>query len=245
MGTILPIKQILIEATRWKEEAGNLSNKSIKRLYKERIPKPDSILADSIWTGTKNILKKHLPETKINYQKMSGKLNTRSGGAYFDPGSNKDNIPPSINVDKDPNFMRRLFSYNDKVFQPKGSGLLNKALDGRHEAYEAKYDRSYPEAKGYIYAKDKSLKNRFLGKNEYLHIGNHNTAKVLADEAKDINTLQYTKSGQNYKKMRNEEYNIIQNHSGIDLTNTNNKNISRTKKQISNVENQPNFIGYY
>jgi hypothetical protein len=241
----IPIKQILTEATRWKEEAGNLSKQSIKKLYKERIPKPDSILADSIWTGTKNILKKHLPETEINYQKMSGKLNMQSGGAYFDPGSVKKNTPPSVNVDKDPNFMRRLFSDNDKVFQSKETGLLNKALDGRHEAYEAKYDKGYPEAKGQIYSKDKSLKNKLLGRDEYLHIGNHNTAKVLADEAKDINKLQYTTSGQNYKKMRNEETNIIKNYSGVDLTGANNKNISSIKKQISQVEAKPNFIGYH
>ena len=39
------------------------------------------------------------------------------------------------------------------------------------------------------YTKDKSFKNKLLGKNEYYHIGEHNSAKVLTDEAKDINKL--------------------------------------------------------
>lgn len=241
---LIPIKQILTEATRWKEESQNLSKNSLKRIEKSGIRKPDSLLADGIWDGTKNILKKHLPETEIKYSKLSGKVNHDSGGAYFDPGSKEKNINPSINVDKDPSFMRRLFSENERVFQNKGVGLLNKALDGRHEAYEAKYHNyKNPESKGNFYTKNNSLKNKLLKKNEYYHIGNHNTAKVLSDEARDINKLQYTQSGKTYKKMRTDENNILKNKIGIDLNNITNKNISKINKTIDNFERKNN--AYY
>lgn len=241
---IIPIKEIITEATRWKEEAGNLTKQSIKKIEKSGIRKPDSILADGIWTGTKNILKKHLPETEINYTKLPGKINHESGGAYFDPGSREKNIKPSVNVDKDPNFIRRLYSDNDKVFQGKETGLLNKALDGRHEAYEAKYHNyENPESKGKFYTKDKSFKNKLLGKNVYYHIGEHNSAKVLTDEAKDINKLLYTKSGKSYQKMRTEENEALKNQTGIDLNKITNKNISKTNKIIDKFEGPGNV--YY
>ncbi len=220
------LRQILTEASRWKELSTQLSPTSINKIKKANIAKLDSILADGIWTGTKNILKKHSPNTEIIHSKMGFGDFKDTGGAYFEPDYNSGNS--KIYVDKNPSMLRKLMSPADSVFHNNETRALTQAITGRHEAYEAKHEKGKDTSTGNIYKmKSKNIAGIIPRKQaEAFALGEHNSAKVLTDELKDINKLGYTQTGKLFKKMRVPEHNIIKNVTGVDLNtlDTNSKN---------------------
>lgn len=242
---IIKIKQIILEATKWKEFSGQLSKKSLKRIKKSGIMKPNNILADGINVGTSNILDKlqNRPNisTKMNFENF-----LKTGGGGFDNETNTILLPKQLSPSM------KLFSNTDSIFQNSGESKLSNALTKRHEAYEAKeYDKILKDAKtptivdkGNFYIKRNPLAQIVSGK-DYLQVGNHWSGRVLTNEAKDLNNLAYTKPTQRFIKYRKTENSILKDNIGIDLNTVNGKNISKINKKISNYENDPSFQAYY
>lgn len=231
------LRQLLSEASRWKELSTQLSPDSINKIKKANINKPDSILADGIWQGTRNILKKHSPDTTIKHERMGFNDFKDTGGAYFSPDENSNQSTHIIHVDKNPNVLRKVMSPVDSVFHNKEQRNLNQAMLGRHEAYEAKHYKGKDTSTGNIY---KMKSDRIAGiiprkQREAFALGEHNSARVLTDELKDVNKLGYTATGRMMKKMRIPEHNIIKNVTGVDLNNFN-TNLKKANKILDKHE---------
>lgn len=238
------LRQLLTEASRWKELSMQLSPNSINKIKKANISKPDSILADGMWTGTKNILKKYSPGTVINHSRMNWKDFKDTGGAYFQP--DYANNTSTIHINKNPNFIRKMLSPADSVFHDKEQRALSQAIAGRHEAYEAKYEKGEKTSTGNILKmKSKRIAGIIPRKQpEAFSLGEHNSAKVLTDELRDINKLGYTDSGKMFKKMRVPENNIIKKVIGVDL-NTLDTNNNNEFKKANNIINKHELVNRY
>lgn len=239
------LRQILTEAARWKELSTQLSPSSINKINKANISKPDSILADGIWTGTRNILKKHSPNTEIVHSRMGFKDFKDTGGAYFEKDYTTGDS--KIHVDKNPNILRKAISPADSVFHNNENRTLTQAILGRHEAYEAKHDKGEDTSTGNILKmKSKNIAGIIPRKQpEAFALGEHNSAKVLTDELKDINKLGYTQTGQLFKKMRVPEHNIIKNVTGVDLNTLDTNNKNNLKKANKILDKHESVNRYY
>lgn len=239
------LRTLLTEASRWKELSMQLSPNSINKIKKANISKPDSILADGIWTGTKNILNKHSPGTDIKHERMGFEDFKDSGGAYFQP--DYKNNTSTIHVDKNPNFIRKLISPADSIFHNNEKRSLTQAIVGRHEAYEAKHEKGKDTSTGNIYKmKSKRIAGIIPRKQpEAFALGEHNSAKVLTDELRDINKLGYTDTGKMFKKMRVPENNIIKNVTGVDLNTLDTNNNNTFKKANKILDKHESINRYY
>lgn len=243
MGKILiPIKEIL-EVTRWKQEARNLSKDSIKKIERSGIRKSDSVLADGMNVGTSNILDKQLnrPEVKMGMNLSSF---VDLGGGGYDNETNKIHLPKKLTMPM------KLISSTDSIFQNNGQSKLSNAITKRHEAYEAKSfnelknrelrngtfaGNNKVDDKGNFFKERRPLAKKISGQ-DYFKIGNHWSGKVLTREANDLNKMAYTRPAQRFIKMRTDENNILKKSTGIDLNNIDNKNLSKVNKKIDKYE---------
>lgn len=239
----IPIKQIILEATKWKGQS--LSKSSINRINRAGISKPIDHITDGLERGTNNILSKFSPDVTVSKINMPYRDVKDTGGGYFE--NNK------IFINNNPSTIQRFISPPHSVLNNRGETNFVNALIGRHEAYEAKglndaIDRArksgtnevYKDA-GTIYSKVNPVTKRLSG---YSHqvIGSHNSANVLANESKDLQKLRYIPQAQNFIKNRQNEYKVLKNVTGVDLNGIINK---KTQTKFDDFESLSKDDGYY
>lgn len=241
---LIPIKQILLEATRWKME--DLSKNAIKRIKGANISKSLEQITNGIERGSDNILSKSSPDVTISKIKMPFKDIKDTGGGYFENDK--------IYINDKPNVVHKIISTPHSVLNNKKETNFVNALIGRHETYEAKgladaiarsrksgTNEVYMDA-GTIYGKVGPITKRLSGYSHQI-IGSHDSANVLANEAKDLQKLKYIQQAKDFIKNRQPEYNILKNVTGVDL---NDRNINKkVQTKFDNHEAINKDDGYY
>jgi len=212
---------IIEEAARWKKEvaANNLSPESIKKIKDNGISKSKSDYAGGLRKGSENIINK--AGYKLDTDKMSFLKNARdsikgvfTGGHYTNTNSKTVRSPDELGF------------INKKLSPFKNPDPIERELILRHEANEAKYapPRANPLPRAKIGVDDKL-------------VGNHNSMKVIADEAKDANFYKNLYGSNTLNDVRQNRENLaLKKFFGVGYNDINFNNIKPLKSKITNYE---------
>ena len=244
------LRALLEEKTRWKQEhsLGNVNDNNLNKLRQAGVVKSNEEIAKGLNKGTINILDK----SGIDYRMEKPEFMTglKTGGNYtrvFNDGKS------TIGYNEKPSTFTRLTSpvYRTMNFtkKQKDFNTLTNALALRHEAYETLEGKKQLANNGTLSGKGSFITPIIgIGKK---HIGDapagmHLSADILNRESKDLNDLSYTDAAQHFKKMRSNsgEYDAIKDDTGIDLNNTNSKNLGRNTRKINEKEKSYFHTGY-
>lgn len=222
-------KKILEEVSRWKKEvsSGNFSKENISKIRKNVAKSPEEYSA-GLNKGSRNIASKidaDFDDSKMSLiKKPADSIKGMMFGNYYQQpsvfGNSTIRVPDKVGLAN--TIAGSLIGLNPRKMSP-----IEKSILTRHETNEAKYfDQG-----------DISLAK--VGVNDKLK-GMHNTMKVIADEARDVNLYNnlFGKEGAPliYKKRQQAESPVMQSKLGFSYDDINYGNHATIKNKINSYE---------
>jgi hypothetical protein len=244
---------VLEEITKWKHEYQNLPNTDQQRIQNAKIPKSQLALANGINTGSNNIISKFRPGFNVNVEDSKGLNRYTSGGHYakydgvtgdkpsiyspsYKPSDRYQNVVGNATIGRtnNPNIINRLILPNHKVIDTNNHNDLVGAINHRQDVYDAKSLHDGIVDKGAFFTRRTAPFTNGQSTEDTL-IGNHNSAGVLANEAKLLHDTNYTSAAQAMKNYRAKtgEYQAINDRFNVNLNNLNNKSLGNVNRKIA------------